>query len=112
MAISSADHAKMLPSLCGYVTVVAHAFLKEPAYGFVAQIVRGTTNRLSPTHAVPRRLLEFERELHSRFGRGRGKGTACRSTTAICAGCVPNGVEDAKKRRSNSRMQTWGIYHL
>jgi hypothetical protein len=34
---------------------------------------------------------------HSRFGRGRGKGTACRSTTAICAGCVTNGVEDAKK---------------
>ncbi len=34
---------------------------------------------------------------HSRFGRGRGKGTARRSTTAICAGCVTNGVEDVKK---------------
>ena len=34
---------------------------------------------------------------HSRFGRGRGKGTACRSTTAICAGCVTDGVEDVKK---------------
>src|SRR5262249_54095838 len=39
------------------------------------------------------RLADF----HSRFGRGRGKGTARRSTTAICAGCVKNGVEDAKK---------------
>jgi hypothetical protein len=34
---------------------------------------------------------------HSRFGRGRGKGTACRSTSAICAGCVTDGVEDVKK---------------
>ena len=33
---------------------------------------------------------------HSRFGRGRGKGTARRST-AICPGCVTNGVEDVNK---------------
>jgi len=30
MALSSADHAKMLPSLCGQATFLAHAFLKEP----------------------------------------------------------------------------------
>ena len=34
---------------------------------------------------------------HSRFGRGRGKGTACRSTAAICAGWVTNAVEDVNK---------------
>jgi hypothetical protein len=39
---------------------------------------------------------------HSRFGRGRGKGTACRSTSAICAGCVTDGVEDVKKATSGS----------
>jgi hypothetical protein len=46
---------------------------------------------------------------HSRFGRGRGKGTACRSTTAICAGCVTNGVEDVKKatiRSSDADLRT------
>jgi hypothetical protein len=64
----------------------------------VAQIVRAATNRLSPTYAVPRRLPQFESSgLHSRFGRGRGKGTARRSTAAICAGCVTNGVEDVRK---------------
>jgi|SRR5262249_9470850 len=48
---------------------------------------------LSPTYAVFGAYLNS----HSRFGRGRGKGTARRSTTAICAGCVTDGVEDVKK---------------
>ena len=42
----------------------------------------------------------------------RGKGTACRSTNAICAGCVTNGVEDVKKATIGSWDADWGIYHL
>ena len=49
MALSSADH-----------DVLGARLSQRTCLGLVAQIVRATTNRLSPTHAVPRRLPQFE----------------------------------------------------
>jgi hypothetical protein len=64
----------------------------------VAQIVRlPRTGYHRHTPSLGADLNSRLAGFHSRFGRGRGKGTACRSTTAICAGCVTNGVEDVKK---------------
>jgi hypothetical protein len=79
MALSSADHAKMLLSFAA----------RRRSW-----LPRTGCHRHTPFGAyLNSRLPGF----HSRFGRGRGKGTARRSTTAICAGCVTNGVEDVKK---------------
>jgi hypothetical protein len=91
MALSSASRQNVtFPLRLG--DVLGARLSQRTCLGLVPQMVRTTTNRLSPTHSALAALAGF----HSRFGRGRGKGTARRST-AICPGCVTNGVEDVNK---------------